>query len=96
MCVCVVFGMEALADLCTLGVPVCVCVSKKVRGPWPGGHLGHLGSLVTLTPTCHIAGQATWMGHWIQSAYPYLPGPQFPNLCNGCDHPCPAGRQEWL
>lgn len=28
------------------GVSVCDCVSGRVRGPWPGGHLG---SLVTLT-----------------------------------------------
>lgn len=50
VCVCVVFGMETLAGLCTLGVPMCDCVSGRVKVPWPGGHLGHLGSLVTLIP----------------------------------------------
>lgn len=50
VCVCVlgrVVGMEALAELCILGgVLMCACVSVRVRGPWLGRHLGHLGSLV--------------------------------------------------
>lgn len=40
--------------------------------------------------------QAMWLGHWTQSAYLCLPGPQFLHLCNGRDHPCTAGGQERL
>lgn len=47
-------------------------------------------------PTCHTTEQALWIEHCTQSAYPHLPGPQFPHLCNGGDHPCPTGHEEQL
>lgn len=73
-------GIEPVAELCTLEVPVWMIVSLRVRGPWPGGHLG---PLATLTP--HVTPQSKPCG---LSTAPRVPTP----ICLGLSfHICAMG-----